>query len=222
MRTIGIIEDDNALSKELQYFLGTHGFTCIVLPREAYTPEAILQSGCHLLLLDIGLPDTDGMYLCRELRRTSDLPIIMLTSQDTEMTELLSMHSGADDFIAKPFSPHILLARIESVLKRVYKETGEKPLLLGSFTFDRAKGRISRGEYEAELTKNELLILRLLAARQGEIVTRDELINALWDDRQFVDDNTLTVNITRLKVKLENIGVNNAITTKRGMGYQLL
>lgn len=222
-KKIGIIEDDPVLNRELEYYLNTHGLKAQVLPPESYTQSGILQSGCHLLLLDIGLPGTDGIQLCKELRQASDLPVIMLTSQNTEMTELLSIMSGADDFVSKPFSPQILLARIEALLKRTYRENSrEQAVTFGALRFDPARGRISGPEGEAELTRNELIILQHLISGKGEIVSRDTLINALWDDRQFVDDNTLTVNVTRIKGKLEQVGIHNAIATKRGMGYQLL
>lgn len=220
---IGIVEDDETLSRELAYFIGIHGYETWRAEPGHYGAEEILASGCHLLLLDIGLPDADGIWLCREIRRQSDLPVIMITSQNTEMTELMSMNSGADDFVAKPFHPQILLARIEAILKRAYRTgSGDKPVLLGQFSLDTAKGRVTSDIGSVELTKNELKMMTVLAGKKGQIVSRDEIMNALWDDKMFVDDNTLTVNMTRLKNKLESIGIENAIVTKRGMGYQLL
>lgn len=223
MKKIGIIEDDATLSRELQYFLGTHGYEAGIILPEHYCPREIAESGWHLILLDIGLPDTDGLHLCRELRQMSEVPVIMITSRNTEITELMSMNYGADDFVAKPFNPQILLARIEAILKRTYKEKEiDKPVLLDSFTLDLTRGRAGNENGSVELTRNEIKMLSVLAAQRGQIVSRDEIMNELWDSKMFVDDNTLTVNMTRLKNKLESIGVRDAIVTKRGMGYQLL
>lgn len=247
MRKIGILEDDLALSRELKYFLETNGYEVCLFTIEEYADKKeaelialLAESGCHLLLLDIGLPGIDGLHLCREFCKVSEVPVIMITSRDTELTELLSIGNGADDFLAKPFRPQILLARMEAVMKRVYKESklqdtiritqqwtgtdekGEESGRQQAFILELLKGRVVNGTRSAELTKNELQMLKLLAEKQGEIVTRDALMNALWDNCMFVDDNTLTVNMTRLKGKLESIGIKDAIVTKRGMGYQLL
>lgn len=160
----------------------------------------------------------------------------MITSKNDELTELMAINNGADDFVAKPFNPQILIAHMESVLRRTYKEQAASDELRisqtvtdadgnevnQSFTFEVLKGRITNGDMVADLSKNEIQILRVLSKRQGEIVSRDDIINALWDECMFVDDNTLTVNMTRLKGKLEDIGIVGAIVTKRGMGYQLI
>lgn len=223
MRKIGIIEDDDTLSRELKYFLNTHGYEAGIIRPGHYNPREIAEAGWHLILLDIGLPDTDGLHLCRELRQISETPVIMITSRNTEITELMSMNYGADDFVAKPFNPQILLARIEAILKRTYREKEiDKPVLLDSFTLDLTRGKAGNENGSVELTRNEMKMLSVLAAQRGQIVSRDEIMNELWDNKMFVDDNTLTVNMTRLKNKLESIGVRDAIVTKRGMGYQLL
>ncbi len=242
MRKIGILEDDKALSRELKYFLETNGYEVCLFDMEEYADKGeegliilLKESGCHLLLLDIGLPGIDGLHLCREFCKVSEIPVIMITSKDTELTELMSISSGADDFVAKPFLAPILLARMEAVMKRVYKDakiqdviriTQEKTegdrSMEQRFCLDLSKGRIANGQLQAELTKNEMQILKLLVQKQGEIVSRDEIMNTLWDNCMFVDDNTLTVNMTRLKNKLESIGIEGAIVTKRGMGYELL
>ena len=149
--------------------------------------------------------------------------MIVITSQDTQMAELMSMSQGADDFVTKPFHLQILLARMEAILKRVYREpVVQEKQRLGAFTLDVAKAVIASKTGSAELTKNELRILDCLARHPGEIVSRDDLISHLWDSELFVDDNTLTVNMTRLRGKLAQIGVQDVIQTKRGMGYVLL
>lgn len=238
MKKIGILEDDTALSNELKYYLETNGYEVRLFKADEYAEKGeeslitlLMDSRCQLILLDIGLPGIDGLHLCKEFCKKAEIPVIMITSRDTEITELMSISNGADDFVAKPFRPQILLARMEAVMKRVYKDTRQIDVLqVGcttehgeiSFSVEFTKGKITSGSTSVELTKNEMLMIKLLVHRQGEIVTRDELMNGLWDNCMFVDDNTLTVNMTRLKAKLETIGIAGAIVTKRGMGYQLL
>ena len=222
-KKICVIEDDQKLCDEIVYFLNTNGFAASAAAQEEYNVKALLQGGFSMLLLDISLPGTDGLFLCREIRKESDIPIIIITSNNMEITELMAMNSGADDFVTKPFNPQILLARMEVILKRVYKNTeSDNRFYLDGFVFDSAQGTIQNGEKKADLTKNEVRILLSLAKKRGEIVLRDEIIENLWENHLFVDDNTLTVNVTRLKNKLEEIGISNVIITKRGMGYQLL
>lgn len=222
MRKIGIIEDDQKLSSELALFLNNNGLCAVSLPETEFSVEGVLRMQLDMLLLDIGLPNTDGLYLCKEIRKQSDLPIIMITSKDTEMTELMSMNCGADDFVSKPFHLQILLARIKVILKRVYKEREHSSVFsLGDFQFDAAKGLIYTEQKSIELSKNELKILHCLAEKKNTIVTREDIISYLWDSEMFVDDNTLTVNMTRLRGKLDSIGVSGVIETKRGMGYLL-
>lgn len=223
MRKIVIAEDDEKLCRELLTFLANNGYQAESLPTGDYSLKAILKAQPELLLLDLGLPGTDGLYLCRELRKVSEVPVIVITSQNTQMAELMSMNQGADDFVTKPFHPQILLARIEAILKRVYRESAPlEKQELGLFSLDLGKAVAASGTGSIELTKNELRILDCLARRKNQIVSRDELISHLWDSELFVDDNTLTVNMTRLRGKLEAIGVKNVIQTKRGLGYVLL
>lgn len=243
MYRIGILEDDESLGRELQYFLESNGYETRWITPEEYDGkkadeviEILLEANLHLLLLDIGLPGLDGLHICKQFRQQSEVPVIMITSKNDELTELMSINNGADDFVAKPFNPQILVAHMESVLRRAYKETNRSEEMRitqqitdadgkttrQEFVFEVLKGRIYNGAESVELSKNEIQILQVLAKRQGEIVSRDDIINALWDNCMFVDDNTLTVNMTRLKSKLEDIGIVGAIVTKRGMGYQLL
>lgn len=243
MRKIGILEDDEALGRELQYFLESNGYEARwILPEEYVGKKAdevigmLVEENLHLLLLDIGLPGLDGLHICKQFRACSEVPVIMITSKNDELTELMSINNGADDFVAKPFNPQILVAHMESVFRRVYKESSvsdelhivqeltdrDGNLMKQEFVFEVLRGRISKDGESVELSKNEIQILQTLAKRQGEIVSRDDIINALWDNCMFVDDNTLTVNMTRLKGKLEDIGIVGTIVTKRGMGYQLL
>lgn len=234
MQKILIVEDDEKLCRELEVFLEKNGYQTEGLKHFDNVAEDILRSNSHLVLLDINLPRTDGTFVCREVRRTSDIPVIMITSRNTELDELLSMNCGADDFVTKPFHPQILLARIAAVLKRVYKEAPQlEQIDCGSFILDITKGTVTvKGagadaggtvkEGCVELTKNEQKILLCLAKKRQSIVTRDEIISSLWDSEMFVDDNTLTVNVNRLRAKLEETGIKDAILTKRGQGYLLV
>ena len=236
MYRIGILEDDLKIGSELKLFLEKNGYEAEFITPEKYSginedkmTDLLLNADLSLLLLDITLPGFDGIRICKAFRDRTGVPVIMITSDNSELTELMSIQSGADDFVPKPFNTRILLARIESVLRRVYSASAAssdvKEVSLsggGSFKIDLSKGKIrADGFEETELTKNELHILRLLVSEQGKIVSRDKIMEELWDNEAFVDDNTLTVNMTRLKGKLEQIGISDAITTKRGMGYLL-
>lgn len=220
MRKILIVEDDKILSQELSVFLSNNGYEAESL--FIYTLDTILSKNPHMILLDISLPGTDGLYLCKEIRKQSEIPIVIITSKDTEITELMSMNQGADDFVSKPFHTQILLARIEAILKRVYKEDHKSNQInLGGYYLDIAKGIIYSPQKSAELTKNELKILICLSDKKNQIVSREGIMSFLWDSEMFVDDNTLTVNVNRLRGKLEEIGITGVIETKRGMGYLL-
>ena len=235
MYRIGILEDDLKIGSELKLFLEKNGYEAEFITPERYAgisedkmTDLLLEADLSLLLLDITLPGFDGIRICKAFRERTGVPVIMITSDNSELTELLSIQSGADDFVPKPFNTRILLARIENVLKRVYASAAASDIKEVRtadgkvFKIDLSKGRISSGgSGEAELTKNEFHILRLLIAQQGSIVSREKIMEELWDNEAFVDDNTLTVNMTRLKGKLDQIGISDAITTKRGMGYLL-
>ena len=174
-----------------------------------------------MILLDINLPVFDGYYICREIRSKSDVPIIIVTSRDSEMDELMSMNLGADDFITKPYNTQILLARISSILRRVNNSTSQL-LTHNGLNLNLSSGSISYNNNISELTKNELKILNYLILNKEKIVSRDELMEYLWSSEAYVDDNTLSVNVTRLRKKLEEIGLKNVIETRRGLGYILI
>lgn len=216
-----IVEDNIRIRRELTVFLEGNGFTCIAPSAFEKLVEEIDFSSLHLVLLDINLPGVDGFFLCRKIRAVSDVPVIVVTSRDTELDELMAMNLGADDFVAKPYHPQILLARVNSVLKRVYRETAADRDRLHCGAFDLILSRsviLFRGE-ETEITKNELRILSAMQEHLGEIVPRDELMTQLWNNDLFVDDNTLTVNVNRLRNKLAEIGLPDVIETRRGQGY---
>ena len=220
MEKIIIVEDDKIIREELQSFLGLYGYE-VVVPRELENiVEFILKENSDLVLLDINLPIYDGYYICREIRKKSEVPIIIVTSRDSDMDELMSMNLGADDFVTKPYNTQILLARIAALLKRSNNKTTSNNILnYKNLQLNLSNAKITCNNKEAELTKNEVKILSYLMNHQGQIVSRDLLMEYLWSTDYFVDDSTLTVNITRLRKKLEEIGIENVIETRRGLGY---
>lgn len=221
MASIFIVEDDVHLRAELTKLLEKYGYECHSSDDFAHMPDVILAAAPQLVLLDLNLPVYDGFYVCRELRKRSGVPVVVVTSRDGDADELMSMNLGADDFVAKPYNPQILLARIAAVLKRAYPEEAPSTISYRGLETDLGKSAARGPLGETELTKNELRILTTLLASRGRVVSRDEIMNALWQSDEFVDDNTLTVNINRLRRKLESVGVADYLTTKRGQGYMI-
>ncbi len=185
--------------------------------------SAVLAEKPDLVLLDLNLPGESGFGICTKIRAESEVPVIFVTSRTDSMDELNGMLKGGDDYITKPFQAPILLARIAAVLKRTYRDTKEEEQKLAhkGVELDIARGMVSCGTHQTELTKNELKILHYLFRKKGEIVPRADMIEYLWDNQVFIDDNTLSVNITRIRGKLREIGVCGLIETKRGMGYRI-
>lgn len=222
MSKILIVEDDEKLRKELKIFLEKNGYEVKILEKFENAIQDILKENADLILLDINLPYTDGEYICKEIRKVSDLPIIMVTSRNSEIDELISLNNGADQYVVKPYNVQILLAKIAGLLKRTQNTEGNpNKINCDDFILNISKSCIEIGDEQKELTKNELKILHYLALKKGQIVSRDEIINYLWDSESFIDDNTLTVNMTRLRTKLDEIGLQDRIETKRGQGYML-
>lgn len=221
MAKIFLVEDDARLREELAALLTKYGYECVCAEDFNGVVKQILVAQPHLVLMDINLPMFDGYYLCRELRKVSGIPVIVVTSRDSESDELMSMNLGADDFIVKPYHTQILLARIAAVLARSYGKEGQQ-IEHDGLTLFLGEGKISCEGEEVELTKNELRILHLLMTRKGQTVSREEMMNALWQSDEFVDDNTLTVNVNRLRKKLAQVGKEGYLVTKRGMGYLVL
>lgn len=222
MYKIYIVEDDNKIKDEIGIFLSNNGYEVQKIEVFENVIDNILNSNSDLLLLDINLPGYDGYYLCRELRKKSDIPIIILTSRNSEIDELMSMNIGADDFITKPFNTQILLARIEAIFKRMNKINNSVIVSCNGLRLDVSKSIAMNEEESIELTKNELKILHYLFKNKGVIVSREKIMTYLWESEMFVDDNTLTVNINRLRKKLEDIGKKDIIETRRGQGYIIL
>ncbi|MCM1244014.1 MAG: response regulator transcription factor [Roseburia sp.] len=221
MRKIAIVEDDREISRQLEEFLENNGYDCMTVTDYDDAAEQIAQGGADMVLLDLTLPGADGAGILRTLRKSSDIPVIIVTSKNTEMDEVICMSYGADDFIAKPYNPAILLLHIEAVFKRLSPSGNESTIVYGKLKLDTGRGSLAMGEKEVELTKNEIRILAYLIKNQGQTVTREDLIRYLWDAEEFVDDNTLTVNINRVRSKLKEIGAGDMIRTKRGIGYLL-
>jgi DNA-binding response OmpR family regulator len=214
-----IIEDHKKIRDELAIFLAQNGYDISAPERFDDIIAMILETAPLLVLLDINLPVADGYHICRELRKQSDVPVIVVTSRDTEMDELIAMNLGADDFVTKPYNTQILLARIATVLKRVYRDTTPDRLFGEGFAVNLPKSALEVGDKAYELTKNEVKIMSCLFEKKGAIVGRDELMRYLWDSELFIDDNTLTVNVNRLRRKLDEAGLDGVIETRRGRGY---
>ena len=215
-----IVEDEKTIRDELKTLLETSGYKVILLERFANTLEDILKSKFDLLLLDINLPKMNGETLLKEFRKQSNIPVIMVTSRIGETDEVLSMSYGADDYITKPYNPTILLLRISNIFKRMEKNTDF--LTYDDIKVYQSKGILMKGEKILDLTKNEIIIFSYLLNNRSNIVTRDELMTELWNNEEYINENALTVNISRLRAKLESFGIENAIETRKGLGYKLL
>ena len=220
MQTIMIVEDDPVIREELAFLLGNENYRALPVTDFETILEQVRSVCPNLVLLDLGLPERDGLSLCAAIRKVS--PIIVVTSRTSALDELQALNLGSDDYVTKPYNIPILLARIRAVLRRNSGESAEPDLLKAAgLQVSLAKGTVTAAGHTAELTRNELKILAHLMAHTGEIVSRTDLIEVLWDNQIYIDDNTLSVNITRLRSKLERLGRPDVIKTRRGMGYQL-
>ena len=223
MLKILIVEDDEKLSKELEKFLSQNGYEISRITSFENIINDILNSKCNMVLLDINLPGNNGEYICKEVRKISEVPIVMITSVDSELDQLISLNYGADDYITKPFNIQILLAKIATILKRTNSNNKDQSKIdCKDFILNLSKSTIEKEEKEIELTKNEFKIIYYLVQNRGKIVPREEIMSYLWDSEMFVDDNTLTVNITRIRNKLEEINLKDILETRRGQGYILI
>ena len=221
-KKIFIIEDDEKIRNELCTFLNKYGYEAIYLLDFEHVIDEVLREKYHLILLDINLPFFDGYHICREIRKKSSVPIIVVTSRDSEVDELMSMNLGADDFITKLYNTQILLARISSLLRRTYNNQESEILEYNNLQLDLSKSEVKYKDNKIELSKKESKLLYVLIKNKEMIVSRNDIIEALWESDEFVDDNTLTVNINRLRKKLEEIGAIDFLKTKRGLGYILI
>ncbi|WP_195265027.1 response regulator transcription factor [Clostridium sp. 1001275B_160808_H3] len=221
-KKIFIIEDEEKIRNELCTFLNRYGYETSYSLNFENIVEEFMKEKYHLVLLDINLPYYDGYYICREIRRRSSVPIIVVTSRDSEVDELMSMNLGADDFITKPYNTQILLARISSIIRRTYNNSDSEVLEYRGLLHNLSTSEAEYDNKRIELSKNESRILYVLIKNKEKIVSRNEIIESLWQSDEFVDDNTLTVNINRLRKKLEEIGAIDYLKTKRGQGYILI
>lgn len=221
MKKILIVEDNIELARELKVLLERNNYSADFLTNFNNIIKQLEERSPDMVLLDINLPGVDGESILKQYRKFSETPVIVVTSRNTDMDELLSMSFGADDFIPKPYNPSILLLHIEAVFKRIAKSDSEDVMRYKDIVLEPSRGVITVSGQSVELTKNEMGILSYMFKAQGTIVSRDELISYLWDSDEFVDDNTLTVNINRVRRKLEECGYKDMIKTKRGQGYIL-
>lgn len=221
MYKICVVEDEVKIQKELKLLLENVNYEVKIIETFENIASQIVQCKPDLILLDIVLPNEDGISVCKQVRESSKVPIIFVTSKNSSMDELECMTLGGDDFIAKPYEPLVLLAHIAAVLKRSSSKE-EKVLRYKNVELDILAAVISYKNKKVELSKNELHILMYLFYHSEQIVTRDELMDSLWGDGNFIDDNTLSINISRIRQKLKCIDLENFIITKRGLGYQLL
>lgn len=221
MQKIMIIEDDPAIRDELVLILTNEGYSALAITDFLQVLEQIRNSNPDLILLDLGLPNRDGFSLCADIHKVSNVPIIFVTSRDSALDELRALSLGGDDYITKPYNISVLLARIKAVLRRSGSTAESDTLTVNGLSLSLTKGIITSGTQTAELSRNEIKILAYLMNHPNEIVSRADLIETLWDNHIYIDDNTLSVNITRLRGKLEEIGLSGYIKTRRGLGYQI-
>lgn len=220
MQTIMIVEDDPVIREELTFLLENENYQVLSVSDFETVPEQVRYACPDLVLLDLGLPGRDGLSLCTAIRAIT--PIIVVTSRTSTLDELRALNLGSDDYITKPYNIPVLLARIKVVLRRNGCESAEPDILnAAGLKLSLTKGIVSANGQTEELTRNELKILAHLMTHAGQIIPRADLIEVLWDSQIYIDDNTLSVNVTRLRSKLEMLGMPEVIKTRRGMGYQL-
>ncbi|MCG2339143.1 response regulator transcription factor GraR/ApsR [Staphylococcus epidermidis] len=216
-----LVEDDNTLFQELKKELEQWDFNVVGVEDFSHVMETFETFNPEIVILDVQLPKYDGFYWCRKMRQQSNVPILFLSSRDNPMDQVMSMELGADDYMQKPFYTNVLIAKLQAIYRRVYEFGVEEKRTLSwqDATVDLSKDSIQKDDKTIFLSKTEMIILEMLINKRNQIVTRDTLITALWDDEAFVSDNTLTVNVNRLRKKLSEIDMDSAIETKVGKGY---
>lgn len=220
MKKIMIVEDDKIVASELYNLLTNSSYEATILTNFENALETILKSNSDLILLDINIPYLNGELLLKNIRKKSNIPIIMVTSKTNEADEALSIMYGADDYIIKPYNPTILLLRISNIFKRCEQKLDI--IKFKNLIININKGIIKNNEKEVVLTKNEMIIFSYLLNNKERIVTRDELMTTLWNNDEYINDNALTVNISRLRTKLKELSEEEMIETRKGLGYILL
>ena len=221
MFKIIIVEDDKEIREELKILLENSGYEVQIISDFEHIIEKIIEEQVHLILLDINLPNKDGFEICSKIRAKSKVPIIFVTSRNNSMDELKGIMLGGDDYIEKQYNVQILLARIKNLLNRTYLEERESKIEYKGITLEVLKSKITYNKKEIELTKTEIKTLHYLFKNKDKIIPRADIIDFLWDNEVYADDNSLSVIITRLREKLKEIGIENLIETKRGQGYKI-
>lgn len=225
MKKIMIIEDDPKIAEYLHTYITKYGYEAIAISDFEQIVDMFLQYRPHLVLLDINLPSFDGFYWCRQIRKESTCPVIFISARTGEMDQVMALENGGDDFITKPFHPEIVMAKIRSQLRRAYGEyaiqKAERVLEIEGLQFFPERLEIKINSKITSLTKKESDIIESLIDRYPRVSGREDLLEKLWDDQSFVDENTLNVNITRVRKKLQEIGIIDAVETVRGVGYRL-
>lgn len=216
-----LVEDDKTLFKELKKELEQWDFNVMGVEDFSNVMETYEQVQPEIVIMDVQLPKYDGFYWCRKMRQVSNVPILFLSSRDNPMDQVMSMELGADDYMQKPFYTNVLIAKLQAIYRRVYEFGVEEKRILNwqKAVVDLSKDSIQKDDKVIYLSKTEMIILEMLITKQNQIVTRDTLITALWEDEAFVSDNTLTVNVNRLRKKLAELDMDTAIETKVGKGY---
>lgn len=224
---IWIVEDDEKIAGILSGYLEKYGYEATVASNFRDLKSEFVQKEPHLVLLDINLPYFDGYYWCRQFRAISNVPILFLSARSGDMDQVMAIENGGDDYLTKPYSLDVVMAKVKGALRRAYGEysSGQAAASdmyeLSGLFLDRSKMILEWQGSRKPLSKNEFILFDCLAQRAGQVVSREQLLEALWDDTHFVDDNTLTVNVTRVRKKLEELGLPDAIETVRGQGYRL-
>ncbi|MGE7714094.1 two-component system, OmpR family, bacitracin resistance response regulator BceR [Priestia megaterium] len=216
-----IVEDDDKIYELVKEKFEQWSFEVAGVEDFQKVREVFIAESPELVILDVNLPVYDGFYWCQQIRTVSKAPIVFLSSREHPMDIVMAMNVGADDYIQKPFNLDVLVAKVQALLRRTYSygDTISDVIEWNGAVLDLKKGSLHYKDQEIHLTKNEFFILRLLLEERGKIVSREELMRRLWEDEKFVSDNTLSVNITRVRTKLEEIGLNDKIVTKKGQGY---
>ncbi|MET3557208.1 DNA-binding response OmpR family regulator [Streptococcus rupicaprae] len=224
MHKILLVEDDPTISNLVKKNLEQWGFEVIDIADFTQVLQVFTQTEPHLVLLDLTLPFFNGYYWCQEIRKLSKVPIVFLSSHDQAMDIVMAINMGADDYVTKPFEMTVLLAKIQGILRRSYEFAGEGDASLLDYqgvVLDLKTAQLRYQGQAFDLTKNEFQVIQVLWRHGQEVVSREELMQALWHSDVFIDDNTLTVNMTRLRKKLRDIGLGDLIVTKKGLGYCL-
>ncbi len=222
MKEILLVEDHLELAREIQINLEKWGLQVELVEDFSNVLEATIKKQPKLILMDVNLPYYDGFYWCQRIREVSKVPILFLSSRDSNMDLIMGINNGGDDYITKPFDIQVLVTKINALLRRAYQYADSGTLLYyHDAVLDTDKCELRYNGHLLELTKNEIKILTLLIRNKGKVVSRDKIMMSLWHDDEFISDNTLTVNVTRLRSKMKEIGLEEAIKTKKGIGYMM-